>query len=170
MTEEGFTVWVTGPKPAPVQAITHEVIRRLVARHVPLEVLHEHTPGVEALTGPGLERRVALVAAMLARHGVATIVSLPAPRRADRDRIRAELVRMIEVYVWPLGESTPAAYEPPEKAEVEITVPEPSPGAGAERVLHTLAVLGLLPRDAGAAYSEDEEREVIRRLKAFGYL
>ena len=31
-------------------------------------------------------------------------------------------------------------------------------------------VLGLLARDTQAGYSEDEEREVIRRLKAFGYL
>jgi len=49
-------------------------------------------------------------------------------------------------------------------------VPEPSPGAGVEQVLRTLEVLELLPRDEDRAYSDEEEREVIRRLKAFGYL
>jgi hypothetical protein len=36
-------------------------------------------------------------------------------------------------------------------------------------VLSTLEVLRLLPRDE-TRYSEEEEREVIKRLKAFGYL
>jgi hypothetical protein len=74
------------------------------------------------------------------------------------------------VFVRPLGRTAAGAYEAPEKPEVEVTDPEPEPGAGVERTLHTLEVLGWLERDAGSAYSEDEEREVIRRLKAFGYL
>jgi len=76
---------------------------------------------------------------------------------------------MIEVYARPAHEAT-TGYEPPERPEVEIAVPEPSPGAGVEQVLRTLEVLDLLPRGEDRAYSEEEEREVIRRLKAFGYL
>jgi hypothetical protein len=37
-------------------------------------------------------------------------------------------------------------------------------------VLRTLELLGFLDPQAGSAYSEDEEREVIKRLKTFGYL
>jgi len=66
--------------------------------------------------------------------------------------------------------AAPASFEPPDKPEVEIALPETSPGAGAERVIRTLEVLELLPRGEDRAYSAEEEREVIRRLKAFGYL
>src|SRR5207247_4307666 len=118
------------------------------------------------LAGEGLERRAAFVAGLLARHGVAVVVALPV---AARERVRAELGRMIEVYARPAHEAT-TGYEPPERPEVEIAVPEPSPGAGVEQVLRTLEVLDLLPRGEDRAYSEEEEREVILRLKAFGYL
>jgi len=53
---------------------------------------------------------------------------------------------------------------------VEIVLPEPVPGAGAERTIRTLEVMKMLGRETGGVYSEDEEREIIRRLKAFGYL
>jgi hypothetical protein len=75
---------------------------------------------------------------------------------------------MIEVYVC--TGAAPAGFEPPDKPEAEIALPETSPGAGAERVIRTLEVLELLPRGEDRAYSAEEEREVIRRLKAFGYL
>src|SRR5207253_2509649 len=153
-----FSVWVTGPEQGAVEAIAEELARRLAARRLVVEVLDRRTPGIDALAGEGLERRAAFVAGLLARHGVAVVVALPVAARAARERVRAELGRMIEVH------------EPPERPEVEIAVPEPSPGAGVEQALRTLELLDLLPRGEDRAYSEEEEREVIRRLKAFGYL
>jgi adenylylsulfate kinase-like enzyme len=166
----GFSVWVTGPEQGAVEAIAEELARRLATRRVPVEVLDRRTPGIDALAGEGLERRAAFVAGLLARHGVAVVVGLPMPARAARERVRTELGRMIEVYARPADEGSGTTYEPPERPEVEITVPEASPGAGVELVLRTLEVLDLLPRGEERAYSEEEEREVIRRLKAFGYL
>ena len=170
MSAPAFSVWVTGPDPGAVETIAEELGRRLAARHVAVEVLDRRTPGIDALAGEGVERRVAFATGLLARHGVAVVVALPVATRAARERVRAELPRMIEVYVRPAHEAGGTAYEPPERPEVEITVPEPSPGAGVEQALRTLEVLDLLPRGEDRAYSEEEEREVIRRLKAFGYL
>ena len=163
-----FTVWVTGPHAADVQTVADELARRLLLRHVPLEVLDARTPGIEALAGADVERCAAVVAGALARHGIATLVALPAPSRAGRERARAALPHMIEVHVT--GEDIPAGYEPPERCEVEIIIPEPGVSAGAGQVLRTLEVLELLPREEDSAYSEEEEREVIRRLKDFGYM
>ena len=169
MTGAGFTVWVTGPEESTVRALADAVAARLAARHVPVEFLDERTPGIDALAGAGLERRVAFVARTLARHGVSTVVALAASTRAGRNGARAELERVIEVYVHEGAGGGGAGYEPPERAEVEVLVPEPSPGGGVQRTLRTLELLGFLtPGDR--VYSEEEEREVIRRLKAFGYL
>ena len=170
MSALAFSVWVTGPEQGAVEAIAEELARRLAARRVPVEVLDRRTPGVDVLAGEGLEGRAAFVAGLLARHGVAVVVALPVASRAARERVRAELGRMIEVYARPAYEVAGARYEPPERAEVEITVPEASPGTGVEQALRTLEVMDLLPRGEDRAYSEEEEREVIRRLKAFGYL
>ena len=165
MRSTGFTVWVTGPDPATVGAVAEEIAARLAARRIAVDCLDARTPGIETLGGDGVECRVACIAGALARHGVATVVSLgPAAGAA-----RAALDRMVEIYVRPLGAPS-EGYAPPERPEVEIAVPESGVGAGAERTLRTLEVLQLLERGAGSAYSEDEEREVIRRLKAFGYL
>ena len=170
MSAPAFSIWVTGPDQGAAEAIAEELARRLAARRVAVEVLDRHTPGIDALAGEGLERRAAFVAGLLACHGVAVVVALPVAARAARERVRAELGRMIEVYARPADEAAGTGYEPPERPEVEITVPEPSPGTGAEQALRTLEVLDLLPRGEDRAYSEEEEREVIRRLKAFGYL
>ena len=133
MSGSAFSVWVTGPDLEAADAIAEELARRLVARHLAVEVLDRRTPGIDALAGEGVERRVAFATGLLARHGVAVVVALPVATRAARERVRAELARMIEVYVRPAHETGGTAYEPPERPEVEITVPEPSPGAGVER-------------------------------------
>ena len=164
MSSSPFTLWLTGPEPAAALPIADEIARRLAARHVSVESLDARTSGIETVGADG----VAFVARVLARHGIATVVALPAGRRV-RERARQEIGRLIEVHVHPAGRAA-AGYEPPERAEVEIVLPEPSPGAGVERTLRTLEVLKLLVRDEESAYSEEEEREVIRRLKAFGYL
>jgi hypothetical protein len=164
----GFTVWVTGPDDRIVSGVAESIAARLAARHVPVELLDARTPGVEAIAGPNAGACIAFVAGALTRQGASVVVGLPERSRAARERARADLGRMVEVYVRRLGQEA-ADYEAPLRAEVEITLPEPEAGAGVERTLRTLEVLELLPAAARSAYSADEEREVIRRLKAFGY-
>jgi hypothetical protein len=162
-----FTVWVTGPDGEAVQAVAAGVARRLEARQVRVERLGSDTPGIDAGRA---EPQVTFAAAALARHGIATVVALPDDTRAGRAHARATIARLIEVYVRPGGATDPAAYEAPEQPEVEAAFPEPEPGAGAERTIRTLEVLDFLPRGSDRSYSDEEERQVIRRLKAFGYL
>ena len=163
----GFTVWVTGPDEVPLLDVADAIAARLRARRVPTETLDGRTPGIEALEGDRLAGRVAFVASTLARHGVATVVAVPADRRADREHARTLLERMIEVYVRSAGGVPRPGYEPPERPEVEIVAPEPG---GVDRTLRTLEILKLLPPGGDTPYSEEEEREVLRRLKGFGYV
>ena len=161
-----FTVWVTGADTEAVRAIAADIGRALTARNIAAETLEHATCGVDAVDGP-VEQVVTFAATALARHGVATVVALRADTRAVRERARAAIPRMIEVWVRTTGV---AGYEAPDRAEVEVTLPEPRPGAATHATLHTLEVLGFLPRRAAESYSDEEERQVIRRLKAFGYL
>jgi hypothetical protein len=165
VSDPGFTVWVTGADSRALHAVADEVASRLAARHLAVETLDERMPGFEALAGDGLEHRVTFVAGLLARHGVAVVVALPGTR-AGRDGARARLGRFIEVHARAATGAPASAYQAPDRAEVDVG----GAGAGVEHVILTLEVLELLRRDAEPGYSPDEEREVIRRLKSFGYL
>jgi adenylylsulfate kinase len=164
-----FTVWVTGADTDAVRAIATDIGRALTARKIPAETLDQATCGIDAVDAR-VERLVTFIAAALARRGVATIVALRTDARGVRERARAAIPRMIEVWVRATAAADGGAYEAPERAEVEVGHPEPHPGAATDRILHTLEVLGFLPRRSAESYSDEEERQVIRRLKAFGYL
>ncbi len=163
---EGFTVWVTGPAQLDVEVTAQEIEGRLRARALPTELLDARTPGVETLSCEGA---IACVAGSLARHGVATVIALPMPRRAARDRARGLLGRMIEVHV-PSADTASEGYEAPLRAEVEVAVPQTGVGSGADHTLRVLELLGFLEAEEDSTFSVDEERQVIKRLKAFGYL
>jgi hypothetical protein len=169
VSADGFAVWMTGADASAVRDVAARVASRLATRHVAVELLDDRTPGIEALAGDGFAARAAFVAATLARHGIATVVAVPAPRREDRDRARTAVGRLIEVWVR-RGDAASGGYEAPERAEVEAALDTTSSDDAAGRVLQTLEVLGYLSRAGDRGYSADEEREVIRRLKAFGYL
>ena len=164
---EGCTILVTGAVASDVESVALEIGGRLRARAVPIELIDSRTPGADALRD---ERALLFVAGALARHGIVTILGLPAPSRAARDRARDTLGRLIEVHVHREGGEIAAEYEPPLRAEVEIAFPDQGAETGADRTLRALELLGLLEAGEGSAYSADEEREVIKRLKAFGYL
>ena len=160
----GFIVWVTGPGRAACERIGEDIVSRLGARHVTAELLGGRTPGIHRLPGETADAGLLLAAAALARHGVPSVVTATGPS----DAARAEVTQVMEV--WVHGDRPePAGYRAPERPEVEVVIPEPEPGVGADRTLRTLEVLGFIARDE-RGYSPDEEREVIRRLKAFGYL
>ena len=165
MTTPGFTVWLTGPDPTALRAVADDIVARLAARHRAAEIFDAETPGIEVLAGERLEGRVAFLAEVLAHHVVATVVALGPPA----GEARQACAQLIEVLVH-AGEPRTSRYAPPERPEVEIVLPEPVPGEGAERTIRTLEVMKMLGRETGGVYSEDEEREIIRRLKAFGYL
>jgi len=163
----GFVVWVTGPNDVMVGRVAHAIAAALSRRRLDLEVLDGRTPGLNLVAGAGSDHAVAFAAARLALHGVAVVVAVPSTSRAVRDASRTACDRMIEVYV-PGGAR--AGYEPPERPEVQVDFPETELDAAVARTLRTLEVLGHLGPAGDTAYTEEEEREVIRRLKSFGYM
>jgi hypothetical protein len=162
----GFVVWITGPEEAAIERVASAVAAGL-ARRTDTELLTCATPGMD-LVSDALARAAAAAAVRLAAHGIGVVVAVPGDTRALRDAVRAACLRAIEVYV-PSG--TPrAGYEPPDRPEVEVDSPQAALEGAIARTLRTLEVLGHLPSTRDAAYSEQEEREVIRRLKSFGYI
>ena len=161
--ERGMVVWVTSPQAGAAQEVAVLVAEALAARELSVELLHAERPGLEAVGTPA---GLAAVAALLAGHGVHSVVAESSASRALRDDVRRRLGRMIEVHVQ--ADAPHTSWEAPAQAEAEVNA-----AAGAEsaaRVLRTLELLGYLKARDDFAYSPDEEREVIKRLKAFGYL
>jgi hypothetical protein len=136
MSEQGFTVWVTGPEARDVDDVVALLVGNLTGRQLTVETIDAGTPGVAGLGTEAAAEAVVLAARLLMRHGVATVIGLPGTRAA-RDRARADLGRMIEVHV----PGDRPGYEPPERPEVEIG--RDDVGRGVDRVLSTLEVLRL---------------------------
>jgi hypothetical protein len=164
---DGVAVWVSGANDETVARVAEALTARLARRRIAHELIDGRTRGIDALVGPARERCAAVAAALLVHQGVTVVVAVPSPSRAARDDIRVLVERFIEVHV--AGRGRPD-YEPPERAEVAVDVAETEGGAAAERTLRTLELLGYLPPDDDRSYSAAEEREVLRRLKSFGYL
>jgi len=106
--QQGFTIWFTGWSGAGKTTLAIEVEKALRKTGIPFI---QHLDGDmvrEDLTrdlGFSKEdrneniRRVAFVAALLSRNGVATLVSFISPYCETRDRARASCHNFIEVYV-----------------------------------------------------------------------
>jgi len=105
--QKGFTLWFTGLPCSGKSAVADRVA----------EILRHHNLKVERLDGDVVRkslcrdlgfskkdrdeniRRVAFVAKLLTRNGVAVLTSFISPYRAIRDEARQEIGEFIEVYV-----------------------------------------------------------------------
>lgn len=163
----GFVVWVSGPNDVMIERVARAIAGAIGRRRREVEVLDARTAGFELVAGGPIDRAAAFAAARLAQHGVVVVLAVPSGSRAVRDATRVAAGRMIEVYVRGAAR---AGYEPPERAEVQVDFPETELDAAVARTLRTLEVLGHLGPLDDTAYSAEEEREVIKRLKSFGYL
>jgi hypothetical protein len=164
MMERGITVWVTSASPGAASEVAVAVAEALSGYEIRVELLHAERPGFERLADPGA---LATVAGLLAAHQVSSVVAESTSSRAVRDQARRGLGAMIEVFVAS-GATGASSWEAPPQAEVEVDAAEGA--SGVPRVLRTLEVLGYLRPRQDAAYTSDEEREVLKRLKAFGYM
>jgi adenylylsulfate kinase len=194
---QGFTIWFTGLSGAGKTTISQLVEKELRGRKLKVEVLDGDIVRTNLSKGLGFSRedrdtnirRIAFVAHLLARNGVAVIVAAISPYRNTRDEARALIGRFVEVFVrCPLdvcmdrdvkglykkamdgkikeftGVSDP--YEEPLKPEVLLETDRESPEISARRVIATLERLAYLP-PAGAregAYVEDGAAEAKGRL------
>lgn len=178
MKIDGFTVWLTGLQGVGKRAISDEIARILVTRHIPVEQFDIRTPGLDVFasadpseTGHRYERRLGFLAAALNRHGTAAIVATMSPSRRLRDSLREEIPRFMEVYV---RHRDPAAaghhYEEPLQPDLEVTPAAEIAAAAAQRIVAALEAKGFIPSSRQAIAEEDEEQQIIKRLKDFGYM
>lgn len=138
-------------------------------------------------------RRIGFVCNLLTRNGTAAIAAAISPYQAIRDENRAMISRFVEVYCEaPLdalierdvkglykkalaGEikgftGVDDPYEAPENPEVVVNTADESPAESHDKIVRTLELMGYIPADKTADYSEEEEDKIKKRLKDLGYL
>jgi adenylylsulfate kinase len=173
----GFTLWLTGLSGAGKSTLASAVAERLRADGASVEVLDGDEVREHLSKGLGFSRedrdinvrRIAYVAKLLCRNGVAVITAAISPYRATREEARREIGDgFIEVYVNAsleecirrdvkglygkaiagaissfTGVSDP--YEPPTNPEVEVNTERETLEESVEKVLDTLRKRGFLP-------------------------
>ena len=175
----GFTVWLTGLSGAGKSTIATAVAARLRADGLRVEVLDGDEVREVLSAGLGYSRadrdtnvrRIAYVAKLLTRHGVAVVTAAISPYQDARDSARAAIGDFVEVYVnapietcaardvkglyaKPLTGAIPSftgvsdPYEPPPSPDVELRTDRESIEVSVERVLGTLRARGYLPEVA----------------------
>ena len=202
---EGFCIWLTGLQGAGKTTIAGHVEKHLRGLGLRVETLDGDE--VRAALSPKLgftaeardenTKRIAYVAKLLARNGVAVLCPVVAPERRHRDRCREWVDRFVEVYVKAsmpvLEERDPKGlyakakrgevddlvgvhqpYEEPLKPEVVVDTDAEPPEASARRVIRHLERAGYVPATLGDddehEYARDDEETVRKRLEALGYL
>jgi adenylylsulfate kinase len=174
--QQGFTIWFTGLSGAGKSTVAEMVYHELKARELKTEILDGDEVRKNLSKGLGFSKedrdtnigRIAYVANLLTRNGVATICCPISPYRATRDAARELIGDFIEVYVHATvdeiaahrdpkglykkalaGEITgftgvdpDAPYEEPLEAELVLRTLEETPEESLRRVLDLLAERG----------------------------
>ena len=107
MANVGFTIWFTGLSGAGKSTLAEIIKQRLREREHNVEVLDGDEVRTHLSKGLGFSKedrdtnikRIAFVAKLLTRNGVATISAAIAPYREAREWARQEISHFVEVYV-----------------------------------------------------------------------
>jgi len=176
-TRRGFTLWLTGLSGAGKSTLASALADRLRGDGAAVEVLdgdevREHLSKGLTFSREDRDlnvRRIAYVAKLLCRNGVAVITAAISPYRAAREEARREIGdAFVEVYVNAsletcirrdvkglygkalagtitafTGVSDP--YEPPTSPDVEVNTERETITEGVEKVLDALRARGFLP-------------------------
>lgn len=172
----GFVVWLTGLSGAGKSTIGQAVAERLAGMGVDVESLDGDAVREHLSKGLGFTRedrdtnirRIGFVAGLLARHGVAVVVSAISPYRSTRDEVRGQIGRFVEVHVTcdmdelvrrdtkglyaralrgevPHFTGVSDPYEAPESPEVRVFTDLESLQESVDRVLEALTERGYVP-------------------------
>jgi adenylylsulfate kinase len=174
VSDKGFTIWFTGLSGAGKSTIAEMLYHELKARDLKTEILDGDQVRKNLSKGLGFSKedrdtniaRIAYVANLLTRNGVATICCPISPYRATRDAARELIGEFVEVYVHATVDEIAAhrdpkglykkalageitgftgvddPYEEPLEAELVLHTLEESPEESLQIVLDTLAALG----------------------------
>jgi adenylyl-sulfate kinase len=129
---KGFTVWLTGLSGAGKSTIAEALAVELQRRGVTVEVVDGDAIRTTLSKGLGFSRedrdtniaRIALVCALLTKHGVAVISAAISPYAEARDAARRQIENFVEVYVeCPLAvlraRDTKGLYAKAERGEIQ---------------------------------------------------
>jgi adenylylsulfate kinase len=174
VSDKGFTIWFTGLSGAGKSTIAEMLYHELKARGLKTEILDGDEVRKNLSKGLGFSKedrdtniaRIAYVANLLTRNGVATICCPISPYRATRDAARELIGEFVEVYVHATVDEIAAhrdpkglykkalageitgftgvddPYEEPLEAELVLHTLEESPEQSLQIVLDTLVTLG----------------------------
>ena len=193
MANVGFTIWFTGLSGAGKSTLAEIIKQRLSERGRHVEVLDGDEVRTHLSKGLGFSKedrdtnikRIAFVAKLLTRNGVATISAAIAPYREARAWARQEIGNFVEVYVkCPLqvcrqrdvkglyklvdegkiknftGVDDP--YEEPENPEVVVETDKESTEESVQKIFAKLEELGYL-------VPEGSSKEEAAQLAPIGY-
>ncbi len=198
---DGFCIWFTGLSGAGKSTLAKLLEDSLLERGLRVEVLDGDAVRTNLSKGLGFSRedretnlrRIAFVANLLSRNGVAVIAAAISPYQSIRDEVRGMVNNFVEVFINcpvevcierdPKGLYKKALsgelkhftgiddpFEPPLKPEVEIRTAEETPQESLNRLLLTLEILRLIPAMPGQGYSDEEAAVLQKRLKDLGYI
>jgi adenylylsulfate kinase len=180
--DRGFCVWFTGLSGAGKSTLAERLVPELRRRGHKVELLDGDVVRTNLSKGLGFSKedrdtnilRIGFVAHLLARNGVAVVVSAISPYRDVRNRVREQIGDFVEVYVEaPLeelvrrdvkglyaralrgeienftGVSDP--YEPPENPEVVVRTDRETVEESLRKILARLEELGYIraPAETG---------------------
>src|SRR4051794_35594631 len=173
--QRGFTLWFTGLSGAGKTTVAEIVEHEIKERGLRVEVLDGDIVRTNLSKGLSFSRddrninvlRIGFVANLLARNGVAVIVSAISPYKEARDQVRRRIIDFVEVFVdAPLevcaerdvkglykkaftgeiehftGVSDP--YEPPAAPDLVLKTEEEEPDESARKVIDKLEFFGYL--------------------------
>jgi adenylylsulfate kinase len=174
--DRGFTVWFTGLSGAGKSTIAEMLYHEFQARGMKTEILDGDVVRQNLSKGLGFSKedrdtnilRIAFVAEMLTRNGVATICCPISPYRETRDQARKMIGEFVEVYVYATVQEIAAhrdpkglykkaiagkitnftgvddPYEEPLAPELVLDTESETPEESLRHVLDTLAKLGYI--------------------------
>jgi adenylylsulfate kinase-like enzyme len=145
-------VLLTGRAGAGKQTIGSDVVAELRARGRASALVDRSA--VDHHLGPGIEA-LAWLCALLVESGVVALVSAPVARRDERERLRAGVPALLEVFVDAppdrcearAGRADPT-YEEPYAPDLRVPTHDRDPRASVAQVLSFLEAQGLVAPDA----------------------